>query len=206
MKFLSLLLCLTLATSATAKTSDADLLKTVQVAYERVLSGKPEEATTLLIAAIDDYGSPDGVAISYAYAALADIDKFVAAGAPQPFDGNHIGAEGNKYEDVILQPSSPRASQYLGKAEAALLAMGKDASDDQADSVRSNMWFHLASIYARIPDKERRCQALDKSLQHHLLFAKAHPTHRFNVLGRVGTSSDFQWLMAYRKKGAGCTN
>jgi hypothetical protein len=183
----------------------ADLLAKVRLAYKQVSNGQTEQATAMLLDTVRaNVVKNNGVPMSYVYAALADIEKFVSAGSPQPFDGNHIAAEGNKYESIILGPSSPKALEYLVLAEAALKTVQDEAVDDQADSTISNMWFHLASIYGRVPDQQKTCDALNNSLRHHLAFAEKNPNARFNVLGRSGSSLDYQKFISIRKNWYKC--
>lgn len=180
-------------------------LVAVRAAYDKLSQDDVESARRLLQGVIgDERARQDRIALSYAYAAMADIEKYLAAGRPLPFDGNRIGDAGNRYEDVVVGPSTPKALEFLSAAEDALLGIRSQATGDDVDFTLSNMWFQLASVYGRVPDKAKLCQALDNSLQSHLTGVRAHPDRPVMLFGRPGSSEQFQKIIDHRKKGSGC--
>ncbi|UXH79453.1 hypothetical protein [Roseateles amylovorans] len=191
--------------TAASPVGPTEIFKVVTGAYDKVMQDDPATARKMLrdVLANARY-QDDARGLSLAYVALADIEKFEAAGSPLPFDGTHVGAAGNKFESVVTGASTPQALAYLQAAEQQLLRQESPAVQAGDDFALSALWFEMASIYGRVPDTTKLCGALSKSLEFHLLGTSKHPGEPVILFGRPGTSEQFQKVIEFRKKANQC--
>lgn len=193
------------AAAAPPPSPSTEVFKVVMGAYDKVMQDDPATARKMLHGVLNNARYDDDArGRSLAYVALADIEKFEAAGSPLPFDGTHVGAAGNRFESVVTGPSTPKALEYLQAAEQQLMRQESPAVQADDNFALSALWFEMASIYGRVPDTKKLCDALDKSLAFHLQGVAKHPGEPIILFGRPGTSVRFQKVIEYRKKGNQC--